>query len=186
MAPEQLTGKEVSVQSDVYSLGLVMYEMFTGRRAFEASTLAELIRLREHTTPTKLSSLVQELDPAVQPVVLRRLDPDPAHRPASALAVSAALPGGDPLAAALAAGETPSPAMVAAAGYKEGLHPWAALACLALVLVGLLVTPFLHLRVPPGCAIRRWKNLLKSWPEKAHVLVQSLGYGEASRSFLRV
>ena len=42
-------------------------------------------------------------------------------RPASALAVAAALPGGDPLAAALAAGETPSPEMVAEAGQGEGL-----------------------------------------------------------------
>ena len=36
MAPEQLAGKEVTVQSDIYSLGLVLYEVFTGKRAFEA------------------------------------------------------------------------------------------------------------------------------------------------------
>src|SRR5262249_2756158 len=48
---------------------------------------------------------------------------DPAQRPSSALQVAAALPGGDPLAAALAAGETPSPEMVAAAGGKEGMRP---------------------------------------------------------------
>jgi hypothetical protein len=54
------------------------------------------------------------MDPVVERVILRCLDPDPTRRPSSALAVSAALPGGDPLAAALAAGETPSPEMVAA------------------------------------------------------------------------
>ncbi len=50
MAPEQLAGREVTVQSDIYSLGLVLYEIFTGKRAFEASTLAELVRLhtRDH------------------------------------------------------------------------------------------------------------------------------------------
>ena len=58
---------------------------------------------------------------AVERVILRCLSPKPAMRPASALAVAAALPGGDPLAAALAAGETPSPEMVAAAGEGEGL-----------------------------------------------------------------
>ena len=175
MAPEQLTGKEVSVRSDIYSLGLVLYELFTGRRAFEASTLAELIRLREHTTPVSLGSLVQELDPAVERVVLRCLDSDPAHRPATALAVSAALPGGDPLAAALAAGETPSPAMVAAAGYKEGLHPWAALGCLALIVAGLMIHPFLHQQAS-------WLNYTplqeptEVLAEKARELEQSLGY----------
>src|SRR5208283_4761290 len=51
MAPEQLAGREVTVRSDIYSLGLVLYEMFTGRRAFEASTLAELIRVREESLP---------------------------------------------------------------------------------------------------------------------------------------
>jgi serine/threonine protein kinase len=51
MAPEQLAGKEVTVQSDIYALGLVLYEVFTGKRAFEASTLAELVRLHSETTP---------------------------------------------------------------------------------------------------------------------------------------
>ncbi len=36
MAPEQLAGKEVTVQSDIYSLGLVLYEVFTGKRAFRS------------------------------------------------------------------------------------------------------------------------------------------------------
>ena len=44
MAPEQLAGKEVTPQSDIYSLGLVLYEVFTGKRAFSAETLAELVR----------------------------------------------------------------------------------------------------------------------------------------------
>src|SRR6202034_2064411 len=112
MAPEQLAGREVTVQSDIYSLGLVLYEIFTGKRAFEASTLAELVRLHSETAPVSPSTLVKELDPAVESAILRCLDPEPSKRPASALAVAARLPGGDPLAAALAAGETPSPQMV--------------------------------------------------------------------------
>ena len=137
MAPEQLAGKEVSSKSDIYALGLVMYEMFTGKRAFEADTLADLIRLRGESRPTEISSTVRDVDPAVERIILKCLDPDPRKRPSGALAVSAALPGGDPLAAALAAGETPSPEMVAAAGAQEGLRPLLAIACLAAILIAL-------------------------------------------------
>ncbi|HXA65738.1 MAG TPA: serine/threonine-protein kinase, partial [Bryobacteraceae bacterium] len=137
MAPEQLSGKEVTARSDIYALGLVLYEVFTGRRPFEASTLAELVRAQTGTTPISLTSLVRDLDPAVERVILRCLDPEPSRRPASALAVAAALPGGDPLAAALAAGETPSPQMVAAAGEGVGLAPKIAMTLLAFVILSL-------------------------------------------------
>ncbi len=115
MSPEQLAGREVSVRSDLYALGLVLYELFTGRQVFAAASLAERRRLETGTTPSSPSSFVEGFDPAVERVILRCLDPDPALRPSSALSVAAALPGGDPLAAALAAGETPSPEMVAEA-----------------------------------------------------------------------
>src|SRR5580692_2247096 len=46
MAPEQLAGREVNAKSDIYSLGLVLYEIFTGKRAFSAESLPELVRVR--------------------------------------------------------------------------------------------------------------------------------------------
>ncbi|UCC31832.1 MAG: protein kinase, partial [Phycisphaerales bacterium] len=126
-APEQLAGKEVTTRSDIYSLGLVLYHMFTGRPAFKANTRQELRRLHNEALVTTPASIVDDLDPAVERVIMRCLEGDPRERPSSALAVSAALPGGDPLAAALAAGETPSPDMVAAAGEKGVLRPVVAL-----------------------------------------------------------
>lgn len=124
MAPEQLEGREISRKSDLYSLGLVLYELFTGKPAFSPQTMEELRRTRlSGTRPTDPSSVVAGLDPAVERVILHCLEPDPAMRPASAVAVAAALPGGDPLAAALAAGETPSPELVAASGEAGTLRP---------------------------------------------------------------
>ena len=116
MAPEQLAGSEVTARSDIYALGLVLYEIFTGQRALEGKNLAELIHKREQSGILPPSAIVKTLDPKIERAIMRCLRPAIDERPASALAVAAALPGGDPLAAALAAGETPSPEMVAAAG----------------------------------------------------------------------
>jgi len=138
MAPEQLSGKEVTVASDIYSLGLVLYEIFTGKRAFEGATIAELIRQQERSSPTNPSELVHDLDPLVVRVIQRCLETGPDKRPKTALQVAAALPGGDPLAAALAAGETPSPQMVAAAGGEQALRPHLAWSLLVSVLVAFL------------------------------------------------
>ncbi len=136
MAPEQIAGREVTVRSDIYSLGLVLYELFTGRRTFDADNVAEMQRMHTSTTPSDLTRHVQDLDPTVERAVLRCLEKNPADRPSSALAISAALPGGDPLAAALAAGETPSPELVANAGERCGMKPSKAI---LLGLAGLLL-----------------------------------------------
>jgi len=55
-------GKDVSVRSDLYSLGLVRYELFTGQQAFKASTAAELARLQAESTPTSPTRLVADFD----------------------------------------------------------------------------------------------------------------------------
>jgi serine/threonine-protein kinase len=73
-------------------------------------------------------------------VILRCLEKDPGKRPTTALQIAAVLPGGDPLAAALAAGETPSPEMVAEAGEKVGLQPAIAWGCMLLIVLGLAAT----------------------------------------------
>jgi len=178
MAPEQLAGKEVTIKCDLYSLGLVLYEILTGKRAFEAATLPELLKLREAGALTNPSMLVKDLDPLLERVILRCLEKDPAQRPVSALQVAAALPGGDPLAAALAAGETPSPEMVAASGTTEGMRPLFALLCLLGVIFGLAILlvvgkgskmiSFLPFKDPPEVLAAH-----------ARELVQGLGYTEA-------
>ncbi len=172
MAPEQLAGTEVTTRSDIYSLGLVLYEMFAGRRPFEADTLAQMIRLQQQSSPASLTAVVKDLDPAVERVIQRCLAADPRQRPATALAVAAALPGGDPLAAALAAGETPSPDLVAAAGEAAGIRPWLGVACLAATLVGLVGIAAIGPRVqmvgrvamehPPEVLVERSRDLARA------------------------
>ncbi len=135
MAPEQLAGKPPSVRSDLYAMGLVLYEVATGKRAFDALTLDELRKKHEQEAPAAPSTLVPGLDPAVERAILRCLERDPRARPASALQVAAALPGGDPLAAALAAGETPSPEMVAAAGPEGAVSTARAATQLAAIVI---------------------------------------------------
>lgn len=139
MAPEQFNRTEVSRRSDLFSLGLVLYELFTGKPAFNAQSIEDLRTLHRSGTSSSLvmspTSIVRGLDPAVERVILHCLENDPRSRPSSALAVSAALPGGDPLAAALAAGETPSPELLAVSGGEGTIPQWLAWTLAAVVLV---------------------------------------------------
>ncbi len=136
LAPEQLAAQPATMQSDLYSLGLVMYELFTGKRAHSARTMPE--RLRDITSGIRTpSDIVRDMDPAVERTILRCLSHEPADRPASVRDVIKALPGGDPLQAALAAGETPSPRLVAAAGTAGSLRRATAWGLLAIVIAAM-------------------------------------------------
>jgi len=177
MAPEQLAGREVTTKSDIYSLGLILYEILTGKRAFEASTLAELTKQREAATVTNPSTLVRDLDPLIERVIMRCLENDPDKRPSSALQVAAALPGGDPLAAALAAGETPSPQMVAAAGENTGLAPRIGLACFGAVILGVVLLVGVGIR-ESGLARLHPENPPEVLAKKSREIITSLGYTE--------
>lgn len=178
MSPEQIEGKDQTIQSDIYSLGLVLYELFTGKRAFEAASLQELIKLRRSdATPTTPTSLVKDLDPAIEKVIDRCLQKKPEDRPASALQVAAALPGGDPLAAALAAGETPSPEMVAAAPTEGALKPGIALALFAAFVLLLVACAWLTkygflYRLSP---LTQSPEVLRA---RAHEIITRIGYND--------
>ncbi|MCG8456881.1 MAG: hypothetical protein MI919_11420, partial [Holophagales bacterium] len=119
-----LRGRPAHVRTDLFALGLVLYEMFTGEKAFEDEDWLQMVKRGGRADPpTPPSMHVEGLSPEVEVALLAALDEDPSERPASALEIAARLPGGDPLAAALAAGETPSPEMVAAAPDPNVLSP---------------------------------------------------------------
>jgi len=150
MAPEQALGREVSVRSDLYAVGLVLYEVFTGQSPFLAATRDAMLRAHLESSPQPPSQLVPGLEPSVERAILRCLEKDPRSRPTSATAVAASLPGGDPLAAALAAGETPSPEMVAAAGEEGSLRPAVALSWLLATIAGIALLYGLYLLGRPN------------------------------------
>jgi serine/threonine-protein kinase len=187
MAPELLTGGTASVKSDIYALGLILFEMFTGKRVFEAKTFNELLSLHQSRAVTNPSSMVRDLDPAIERVILRCLEHEPAQRPGSALAVAAALPGGDPLAAALAAGETPSPEMLAAAGETSAFSPAIGLSLVAAILVGLGTIAVLADRAMFLAKVPLEKNV-EALEERARETLTKLGYtqrpADTARGFL--
>jgi serine/threonine-protein kinase len=172
MAPEQFSGSPASVKTDIYSLGLILFEVFTGKRAQESKTLEDLKRFHQTGTHTTPSSIVRDLDPGVERVIQRCLERDPERRPVSALVVAAALPGGDPLAAALAAGETPSPDVLAAAAESDALGVGWGVALVSFVIVGLLTFAGMSQRTseagrvplddPPDVLVNRAEQLIKT------------------------
>jgi eukaryotic-like serine/threonine-protein kinase len=84
MAPEQrLPGAVLSERTDVYSLGLVLYELLVGPTAFNRSGTS---------LPPRPSTLVPNVHPQLERVVMQALSPDPHERPASALEIAASLP----------------------------------------------------------------------------------------------
>jgi serine/threonine-protein kinase len=117
------------------------------------------------------SSLVAGIDPAVERVILRCLEHDPARRPQSAYAVYGALPGGDPLAAAVAAGETPSPELVANAGAEGSVRPLYAGIAVAVALAGFVFLSVLYR--PHFAALERSPQVLSVKAEE--ILTQATG-----------
>jgi len=174
MAPEQIEGREVTMLSDIYALGLVLYEIFTGKRAFAEKTEGA-VRGHDGRTLRRPSSVVKDLDPVIEKVIMRCLEENPASRPPNALAVSAALPGGDALAAALAAGETPSPQLVAASGESAGFRPPMAIAVLGGILLGLAFSVYfsIHYSAYDKMGLGLTPEVLT---QRAREIISRLGY----------
>jgi len=180
MAPEQWAGQEVTAQSDLYALGLVLYELFTGESVFSGKTPAEILKIQQEgsSSVTSPSTVIEGMDPSVERVILKCLEKAPGGRPQSALAVAAALPGGDPLAAALAAGETPSPELVAQAGGSEGLSAKVSLVLLVAIVIGLVGAAYLSDKtlLPNRAALPNPPQYLKV---KAQEILGTLGFDQS-------
>ena len=91
MSPEQVSGKPLDHRSDVFSLGVLLYEMASGRRPFQGASSAELASAILRDAPPALATLRAGLPPELMPVVTRCLEKDPGARFQSMRDVHAAL-----------------------------------------------------------------------------------------------
>lgn len=93
LSPEAAMGKEVDARADVFSLGIVLWEMLAGRRLFLGENDYATVKLIQKTNVPRLSPLNSEVDEAFEEVLLRALTQDPDHRYQSARELGDALAG---------------------------------------------------------------------------------------------
>ena len=172
MAPELFEGGEASVKSDIYSLGVVLYEMVTGKLPHSAAEGTD-----SSVTAALPAAATETVTPQLERVIRRCLAPDPQDRPNSTYSVLSAIPGGDALAAAVAAGKTPSPEMVAAAAEppasRKAIMAMAVATIVGLIAVFLLadrtmLLPRANLEKPPAVLIDRAEQLLRQLGYTSH------------------
>ena len=80
MSPEQLEGRVVDARTDIYALGLIVYEMITGQRAFAKGSQAGLIAAILKDDPPPMTTLQPKTPPAVERIIITALAKDPAKR----------------------------------------------------------------------------------------------------------
>jgi len=150
LSPEQAQGMDVTAVSDLYSVGVILYEALTGRVPFEADSAVAIAMKQVSQTPQRPSSINPQVSPALDAVVMRSLEKDPGRRFQSAEAFIAALDAAlrDPRAqGAATAAFAPLPPVVATVEEREEIpveeeadrRRWIIAGVIAAILIGLLV-----------------------------------------------
>jgi eukaryotic-like serine/threonine-protein kinase len=160
LSPEQAQGQAVTAVSDLYSIGVVLYEALTGRVPFEADSAVAIAMKQVSHTPQRPSSINPAVTPALDAVVMRALEKDPGQRFQSAEAFIAALDAAarDPGEAGGTASFAPLPPVVVADPVlapeeeeeRRRLWLWLALAAVLIgALLGFALTRETSTTVPP-------------------------------------
>ncbi len=86
MSPEQARGKEIDYRTDIYSLGVILYELATGRKPFQADTFGEMVVAHSVETPimpSKVDNLFQDIPRKLDELIMQCLEKEPQKRPQS-------------------------------------------------------------------------------------------------------
>jgi len=84
MAPEQFKGKNIDHRSDLYAVGVIMYEMFTGSLPFDAETPVDMILAHMNLSPSRPSEVVPDFPPEIERIIMKALQKEPKDRYQSA------------------------------------------------------------------------------------------------------
>ncbi len=139
MAPEQIEGKEADARTDIFGFGALLYEMVTGKRAFEGKSQATLISAIMSREPRPMSHLIPVSPPALEHVVERALAKDPDDRWQSAHSLVVQLKW-------IAYGDTTGAAPISEADKRRERLTMIALAALGVLAVALAVPAVLALQ----------------------------------------
>ena len=161
MSPEQVLGRELDPRSDIFSLGVVLYELVAGQRPFLSKTVGEILNLIVNQQPEPLGLENPVFSPSLDGIIFKCLEKDPAKRYPSAKALAddlTKLRADAERAATLAASRdtpiaTPAPQTVLLPAVTPSRRRWltgdrAMMLALAVAVVGILAWTLMHQRKP--------------------------------------
>ncbi len=150
MSPEQAIGDPVDARSDVFSFGVILYEMLTGRLPFSGKTLSEVLRQLHFAEPPSLDSLRADVPASLRNVVTKALQKKPDARFPNMSEVAVALSGGTPSDAATVAVGSPAPPVAPATAWRR---PRFAIAAVLILLIAGLATVAVRRSRAAGAAV---------------------------------